>query len=50
MSTNTGRFVTSDGDQNCDSNPTSAPIKQKDCWGICVVDQEEYMVRIIENT
>jgi len=36
-------WVTSSGDQNCVSNPTTVEGSARDCFGKCLVDQEEFM-------
>lgn len=44
MSTLTNAWVQFDGQKGCDDNPQSSTgVTLKDCYGICVVDQEEYM-------
>ena len=39
-------WVTSSGDQSCVGNPTAVEGSARDCFGKCLVDQEEFMVRL----
>ena len=39
-------WVTSSGDQNCVGQPTLVEGSERDCFGKCLVDQEEFMVRL----
>jgi len=45
MSTRSGSpsWVTSSGDLQCVTNPTAVLGSERDCFGKCVVDQEEFM-------
>ena len=42
----TPSWVTSSGDSNCVTNPTAVEGSARDCFGKCLVDQEEFMVRL----